>query len=161
MRATNHLCYKNPQRNAHRLRSRAGSLYCHNSSSLRHKYALSRYKYASMSPVRAPKSLLPRCIIRDLQIRKRGRLRGGDLIDLKFFSRAFPLTVSSLSFSSDLVREVHARASVPLPSRAFSHARGHFRVSCDLLEGLRTRSLCILKKDTKKSFILIFCHHKS
>ena len=79
----------------------------------------------------------------------------------KFFFRAFPLTASSLSFSSDLVREVHARASVPLPSRAFSHARGHFRVSCDLLEGLRTRSLCILKKDTKKSFILIFYHHKS
>ena len=79
------LCYKNPQRNAHRLRSRAGSLYCHNSSSLRHKYALSRYKYASMSPVRAPKSLLPRCIIRDLQIRERERLRGGDLIDLEVF----------------------------------------------------------------------------
>ena len=53
---------------------------------------------------------------------------------------------SSLSFPSDLVRRVHARATrneggsprrkksglsfvVPLPSRAFSHARGHLRVS--------------------------------
>ena len=35
-------------------------------------------------------------------------------------------TASSFSFSSDLVRGVHARASVqwPLPPRAFSHARG-------------------------------------
>ena len=136
-RAKQILCYKNPQRNAHRLRSRAGSLYCHNSSSLRHKYALSRYKYASMSPVRAPKSLLPRCIIRDLQIRKRGRLRGGDLIDLKFFSRAFPLTVSSLSFSSDLVREVHARERATPISRLQSRA---WSFSCFVRFARRTKN---------------------
>ena len=43
-------------------------------------------KHASMSPVRAQASLLPRYINinRDLQIRGRGRLRGGDLFDLKF-----------------------------------------------------------------------------
>ena len=35
-------------------------------------------------------------------------------------------TPSSLSFSSDLVRLVDARA--PLPSRAFSHERGHLRL---------------------------------
>ena len=45
-----------------------------------------------------------------------------------------------LSFSSDLVRAMHARGSgeaarrakrgrQPLPSRAISHARGHLRVS--------------------------------
>ena len=50
-------------------------------------------------------------------------------------------TASSLSFSSGLVKRVHARASgetraeareekeLSLPSRAISHARGHLRVS--------------------------------
>ena len=49
-------------------------------------------------------------------------------------------TASSLSFSSDLVRAMHARGSAeaarrakrerqPLPSRAVRHARGHLRVS--------------------------------
>ena len=70
----------------HTVNIQRGSLYCHNSSSLRHKYALLRYKHASMSPVRAQASLLPRYINRDLHIQGRGRLRGGDLFDFKFFS---------------------------------------------------------------------------
>ena len=76
-------------------------------------------------------------------------------------------TANSLSFSSDLVRAVHARGSgeaarrtkrgghtekkkkeslffVPLPSRAFSHARGHLRVS---RFGRRTTE----KRDTARS----------
>ena len=69
-------------------------------------------------------------------------------------------TASSLSFSLDLVRGVHARASVerrscetrdarrekrgrqPLPSRTFSHARGHLRVSGVLLDGPRKKRDC-------------------
>ena len=62
--------------------------------------------------------------------------------------------MSSPSFSSDLVRGVHVRECgaakprdarneegsrrrivVPLPSRVFSHARGHLRVSDVLLDG--------------------------
>ena len=55
-------------------------------------------------------------------------------------------TVSSLSFSTDLVRGMHASASIerrekggrqPLPSRAFSHERGHF--PCLTARSLRTR----------------------
>ena len=47
-------------------------------------------------------------------------------------------TANSLSFSSDLVRRVHARASVEqpretrmadFPPRALCHARGHYRLS--------------------------------
>ena len=60
---------------------------------------------------------------------------------------------SSLSFSTDLVRGVHARASVErrsletrekraLPSRAFGHARGHLRVSRVLLDGPRIKGDC-------------------
>ena len=51
----------------------------------------------------------------------------------------------SLFFSSDLVSRVHARASIerrsraPLPSQAFSHARGHLRVSGVLLDGPRKK----------------------
>ena len=45
-------------------------------------------------------------------------------------------TAGSLSFSSDLVRLVDART--PLPSRAFSHERGHLPVSGVLLEGPAT-----------------------
>ena len=78
------------------------------------------------------------------------------------------LRTVSLSFPSDLVREVRARASVerqsretrkrragsprrkkrdlsfvaPLPSRAFSHARDHLRVSGVLLDGLRNKRDC-------------------
>ena len=52
---------------------------------------------------------------------------------------------NSLSFPSDLVRRVHARSSVErrgdetreMRAAAFSHAHGHFRVSCVFLVGLR------------------------
>ena len=50
-----------------------------------------------------------------------------------------------LSFSSDLARGVHARASVERRSRvsrAFSHARGHLRVSGVLLDGPRKKRDC-------------------
>ena len=62
-------------------------------------------------------------------------------------------TASSLSFSSDLVRGVHARGSVvrretrnegDSPSGAFSHARGHLRVSGVLLDGPRKERDCSL-----------------
>ena len=64
-------------------------------------------------------------------------------------------TASSLSFSSDLVRGMHARARVERPSRetretraaarlsrSFSHARGHLRVSGVLLDGPRKKRDC-------------------
>ena len=53
-------------------------------------------------------------------------------------TRLLAAEASSHSFSSDLMRGVHAREKrgpqpekekEPLPSRAFSHARGHLRVS--------------------------------
>ena len=53
-------------------------------------------------------------------------------------TRLLAAEASSLSFPSDLMRGVHAREKrgrqpekekEPLPFRAFSHARGHLRVS--------------------------------
>ena len=60
----------------------------------------------------------------------------------------------AVSFSSDLVRGVHGAArrekrgrqpekkKEPLPSRAFSHARGHLCVSGDLLDGPTKKRDC-------------------
>ena len=44
--------------------------------------------------------------------------------------------------SSDLVRGVHARASVEPASRAFSHARGYLRVPRVLLDEPRKKKDC-------------------
>ena len=94
-------------------------------------------------------------------------------------------TASSLSFPSDLVRGVHARASVgrrsqetrearaaareekrvsfvvPLPSHAFSHARGHLRVSGVFLDGPRKKRGCSYSTDKclKNNIIPSFCHN--
>ena len=42
-------------------------------------------------------------------------------------------------FASNLVKGVHARAQSPLPSRPFSGAQDHFRVSGVSLDGLKKR----------------------
>ena len=42
-------------------------------------------------------------------------------------------------FASNLVKGVHARAESPLPSRPFSCAQDHFRVSGVSLDGLKKR----------------------
>ena len=88
-------------------------------------------------------------------------------------------------FSFRLVRGVHARASVgrrsretrearaaareekrvsfvvPLPSHAFSHARGHLRVSGVLLDGPRKKRGCSYSTDKclKNNIIPSFCHN--
>ena len=78
---------------------------------------------------------------------------------LFFFKRgSCEETASSLFFSLDLVKGVHARASVERRScetrdarneggslsrrRTFSHARGHLRVSGVLLDGPRKKRDC-------------------
>ena len=60
------------------------------------------------------------------------------------------LTASSLSFSSDFVREVHASASVKRRSHerrktraaAYSHARGRLHISHVLLDGSMKKRDC-------------------
>ena len=67
------------------------------------------------------------------------------------YSKTTPKTANSLSFSSDLLRGVHARAGVEqllemrtghFPPRALCHARGHDRLSCVSLDGLRNKRDC-------------------
>ena len=55
-------------------------------------------------------------------------------------ARATLQTANSLSFPSDLLRLMDARA--PLPSRAFNHERGQLRVSGVLLDGPRKKRDC-------------------
>ena len=80
-----------------------------------------------------------------IKIHRRGRISSAN--------RCLSETVSSTPFSSDLARGMRARASVerrsretrergPLPSRAFSHARGYLRVSLFLIDGPRKKRDC-------------------
>ena len=79
------------------------------------------------------------------------------------YSKTTPKTANSLSFSSDLLRGVHARASVEqlremrtghFPPRALCHARGHYRLFRVSLDGLRNKRDC--SKSTKSCQIPIF-----
>ena len=67
-------------------------------------------------------------------------------------------TANSLSFSTDLMRGVHARASVErpretrtvhFPPRALCHARGHYGLSRVSLDGLRKKRDCSLSSNSR------------